>query len=77
MLTRTLQWIWYLTFGAQSFADIAIAATLSVILIKRRTGFRKYVVLLPTSLSDDVVLTWIAHLYSLLTCPGLTLSYVR
>ncbi|KAI0788992.1 hypothetical protein BC629DRAFT_471674 [Irpex lacteus] len=50
-------WIWYLTFGAQSFADIAIAATLSVILIKRRTGFRK---------TDSVIRTLIV--YSMNTC---------
>ncbi|KAI0084629.1 hypothetical protein BDY19DRAFT_997543 [Irpex rosettiformis] len=50
-------WIWYLTFSAQSVADIAIAATLTAILIKRRTGFHK---------TDSIIRTLIV--YSINTC---------
>lgn len=36
-----------MTFGVQAFADCAIAASLCTLLVRRRTGFKRYVFLLP------------------------------
>ncbi|KAI0788990.1 hypothetical protein BC629DRAFT_1440173 [Irpex lacteus] len=39
-LKKHYSWLWYMTFVTQSFSDVAIATTVSAMLIKRRTGFR-------------------------------------
>ncbi|EKM48834.1 uncharacterized protein PHACADRAFT_214637 [Phanerochaete carnosa HHB-10118-sp] len=35
-------WIWYATFSIQAFTDCAIAAALCTMLIRRRTGFKRF-----------------------------------
>ncbi|GJE93979.1 hypothetical protein PsYK624_101460 [Phanerochaete sordida] len=34
-------WLWYASFGLQAFSDCTITAALVVLLIKRRTGFKR------------------------------------
>lgn len=77
------QWLWYLTFSAQAFADVAVAVSLSVGLIRRRTGFRRHVMwqllvnqklILAYSRTDSIIK--ILVMYSINTC-ALTRSVAR